>query len=431
MDEVREPSAKRLKKSLMEEEEDESLTYKEKEVPKGIDTKWCSEVLSLVLRDPSTHDVTFKTSDGGSVSAHRVIVAAGSPVFHAMLYGNMKESSQKEIDLPNVDTATLNMLFFFIYTGHVQTTLEKRCYLLQAARYFAIDKLIKLCSNSIGNVLDLDNFSSVVEFAVEHKFDFLLERCLKFIETEAKKVVFTEGFISLRLTVVLTVTKSSKLKIGELNLFLAIVEWSKHQQDKLSEDDIKAVFKQIRYPLIWKSDLLNSVFPTEMADPDLYNSALKYLNGDEYDGPQEQLELRCCFFKVHAIRDTYVESTPRGTLVTMTGRSGCVCCFQVFPEEDNPILFKVLLNRCGGDTSRKFGFNLSDGNREIMRSEISIGQEVDGCIFVHNQRITATIDNKSVSASLLPTKEHRHTEVFLFIGLPCTVLGDQILLHRK
>jgi len=49
---------------------------------------WCSKILASLLNDPSTHDVTFKTSDGGSVSAHRVIV-----VVHAMLYGNMKEST--------------------------------------------------------------------------------------------------------------------------------------------------------------------------------------------------------------------------------------------------------------------------------------------------------------------------------------------------
>ena len=65
------------------------------------DSCWCSNTFSSLLQDTSTHDVTFKTSDGGSVSAHRVIVAASSPVFHAMLYGNMKESNQKEIELPN------------------------------------------------------------------------------------------------------------------------------------------------------------------------------------------------------------------------------------------------------------------------------------------------------------------------------------------
>ena len=47
------------------------------------DSNWCFTTLSSLLNDPSTHDVTFKTSDGGSVSGHRAIVAAGSPVFHA------------------------------------------------------------------------------------------------------------------------------------------------------------------------------------------------------------------------------------------------------------------------------------------------------------------------------------------------------------
>ena len=78
-----------------------------------------------MLQHTSTHDVTFKMSDGSSVSAHRVIVAAGSPVFHAMLYGSMKESSQKEIELPNIERSILKMLFYFIYTGHVKASTAK------------------------------------------------------------------------------------------------------------------------------------------------------------------------------------------------------------------------------------------------------------------------------------------------------------------
>jgi len=79
------------------------------------------ENVRITTRQPQY--TTFKTSDGGSVSAHRVIIAAGSPVFHAMLYGNMKESSRKEIELPNIDSSTLKKLFSFIYSGHVRTTV--------------------------------------------------------------------------------------------------------------------------------------------------------------------------------------------------------------------------------------------------------------------------------------------------------------------
>ena len=54
------------------------------------------------------------------MGAHRLIVSAGSPVFRAMLYGNLRESSQKEIDLPTINTAALNKLLTFLYTGKVE-----------------------------------------------------------------------------------------------------------------------------------------------------------------------------------------------------------------------------------------------------------------------------------------------------------------------
>ena len=49
----------------------------------------------------------------------------------------------------------------------------------------------------------------------------------------------------------LAVTKLSKLIIEEMDLFLAIVEWPSYQQNQFNEDDIKSVFKQIQYPLVW------------------------------------------------------------------------------------------------------------------------------------------------------------------------------------
>ena len=70
------------------------------------------------------------------MSAHRVIVAAGSPVFHAMLYGNMKESRQKEIELPTTDTEILSALLTFVYyTGRVNVNSKNLESVLEAAHY--------------------------------------------------------------------------------------------------------------------------------------------------------------------------------------------------------------------------------------------------------------------------------------------------------
>jgi len=59
----------------------------------------------------------------------------GSPVFYAMLHGNMKESKEKEIELPSVDTETLKALLSFMYTGKIEIGSENCLGILEAAHY--------------------------------------------------------------------------------------------------------------------------------------------------------------------------------------------------------------------------------------------------------------------------------------------------------
>ena len=188
-------------------------------------------MLESLLDNPSTHDVTFKTSDGGCVSAHRVIVAAGSPVFHAMLYGNMKESSQKEIELPNVDSNTLKKLFSFIYSGHVRTTVMECLQLLRAADYFDAEELKTMCHDMITKKLytSFDGVlcSNISVFAIEHQLDSLLRTCLNVIENNIEEITDGSWFGTLPLSVLTMLVKSSCLEVRELDLFLAVVEWCK------------------------------------------------------------------------------------------------------------------------------------------------------------------------------------------------------------
>jgi len=129
-------------------------TDKEYQAVPWRDDSWCPYLLSYILQDPSTHDVTFKTSDGGSVSAHRVIMGARSPVFHAMLYGNTKEKTESEIELPTVDTEILRMLVGFIYTGQMwPVDSDRRLDLLQAAHYFDVEVLQDMCTDLIAQSL--------------------------------------------------------------------------------------------------------------------------------------------------------------------------------------------------------------------------------------------------------------------------------------
>ena len=347
-------------------------------------SNWCSKTFGALLEDSSTHDIVFKTSDGGSVGAHRAIVAAGSPVFRAMLYGNMRESSQKEIDLPTTDTETLNKLLTFLYTGKVDVDSDCIVQILVTAHYFDIALLETMLVDFIKNSLGIVNVFPIVAIAIRQKFDQLFEHCLEFMCDHADEVVQHESFKSVSSEIILLLCKSSEFRIKELNLFLAVVEWYKHNQDQVPETVVKSIFQEIRYPLIPKSDLVNTVRPTKMADPSLYTAALEYyLFPDKYEGPQSQIIHRKCpsqdslFINVTPLYMD-VTKTSDGVIISRYGnsrfRAWGLCIAQVYPTERQHIQFKVIVKCISGNRN----IHLVTRSFEVDDPTIPVGSVTDG-----------------------------------------------------
>jgi len=368
---------------------------------------WCSKTLAFLLNDDSTHDVTFKTSDGGSVSAHRAIVAAGSPVFHAMLYGNMKESSQKEIELPNIDSIVLKKLFCFIYSGEAQANLMEYMELLQAADYFDISQLKTICLDVIGNEMVLKfKFNNLIcrnitIYAVKHQFDPLVQSCVSLMENNAGSIVYSLWFGCLPFSVLTMFVKSSNLEVRELDLFLAIVEWCKQHNDAISDDDVKSLFQHIRYPLMQKNDLIEKVRPTYMADPDLYKAALEYHDTDKFDGPEDQLKPRMFYFDFEAMEDDIkMEQTAKGTILTNDGPATFVTCVtKIFFKDSLKVPFTFCLNSCRN--KRETLVKLYDVSHCIIASnnvvKLPIGEKVQGIILHGVKGISVNIGNLKLS----------------------------------
>ena len=140
-----------------------------------------------------------------------------------------------------------------------------------------------------------------------------------------------------------------------------------------------------------------------MADPDLYKAALKYRNNGHYDDPQEQLHLRNYFFDFYPddSQEIRVEDTSMGTLVTKIMQSGD-SSFSENPLnvlEDDPTIFKIFIKRCCDKAKIKFEvchFMADQPMARMNSSEFPIGEEVDGTIFIQNQRLRAKIGDKSI-----------------------------------
>jgi len=398
----------------------------------GADSSWCESKFSILLQDPSTHDVTFKTSDGGSVSAHRLIVTAGSPVFHAMLYGNMKESTQKEIELPNIDGTLLKQLFYFIYTGHVKASVSMCLTLFQTADYFDVSELKALCVRIIKSKLCIENCRYVATFAVTHQIDTLITACVNFMEDRASFLVYCDFEEThsdpYPLPAIVAFLKSSDLDVCELDLFLSIVLWCENQKDLLNPDDIKSVFELIRYPLIQKDHLIEKVHPTNMADPDLYKAALEYHDTLQYDGPEIQITMRKFYFDFDPVFGLMIEHTPKGTVITklqsLTRKQTCM----VKIDFDTTIRFIFCLKNCSNKRKTKLFLSYgatSDCNSydDVNVESIPIGEEVAGSFYYFEDFLNVEIGDEVLCLS---------TEDFstMYFGITLYSEGDQISIFK-
>ncbi|XP_065886966.1 BTB/POZ domain-containing protein 9-like [Dysidea avara] len=366
-------------------------------------------------------------------------MGARSPVFHAMLYGNTKERNEREIELPTVDTEILKMVIGFIYTGQMWAASSDQCLdLLQAAHYFDVDVLQDMCTDMIAQSLDVHNYCRFFTIAVEKQFQILSQRCLEFMEENAHEVIRGTEFNSLPFQALTMFFSSSNLEVREVDLFFAIMEWSKQQKDNLLEEDAQKMFKLIRYPLMQVSDLLEKVSPTNMADPDLYKAALEYhLMPENFTGSPEQTEVREFYFDFYEAPDMQVSHTPKGTLIThvdggVEEDSEVGITATTAPiNEQQPILFKVCVKNSNIDSVIKLLVNFKDetapeGSRKpfsrIRIDNLPIGKEVDGLFSVNGDVMIMKIGENVAATSV------RGKELGICVSMNCC--GDQLQFTR-
>ena len=79
--------------------------------------------LALLLETGSHSDVTFKVEDE-SMEAHRIMLTSRSPVFHALLSGEMREGKEGVVVIEDVRAPVFRALLHFVYTDSLP---EVRC----------------------------------------------------------------------------------------------------------------------------------------------------------------------------------------------------------------------------------------------------------------------------------------------------------------
>jgi hypothetical protein len=129
--------------------------------------------LKSMFNNPIGSDIILKVNDSENnenknfLYAHKIILTQRSPVFHSMLLGGMKESSQKEIFLKDISFKTLSQLIEFLYTDEIQLdetwNYNDVIELFQSADKYGVSFLKNLCEEHLIKSINLENVCQILD----------------------------------------------------------------------------------------------------------------------------------------------------------------------------------------------------------------------------------------------------------------------------
>ena len=192
------------------------------------------------------------------IPAHKFILAISSPVFYAMFYGEMAETSGT-IQLPDCDYESLLEFFRFLYSDKVNLSGSNVMQVLYLAKKYLVPSLADKCTEYLQKHLKASNVFSVLPQAQKFEDKDLEERCWEVIETQTENALMSEEFVTLERSLVTSVVKRERLNIEEVDLFKAVDRWATKEVERqgLTPDGVvkrgilgEEIVEAIRFPVM-------------------------------------------------------------------------------------------------------------------------------------------------------------------------------------
>ncbi|XP_070532214.1 kelch-like protein 20 [Ptychodera flava] len=216
------------------------------------------------------------------IFAHRIILSACSPYFHAMFTGELAESRQTEVTIRDIDEHAMELLIEFAYTstivveeGNVQTLLPAAC-LMQ------LQEIQDACCEFLKRQLDPSNCLGIRAFADTHACRDLLRIADKFTQHNFQEVMESEEFMLLPNNQLTEIISSDELNVrSEEQVYGAVMAWVKYN---IAERRclLPQVLEHVRLPLLNPKFLVGTVgsdllIKSDESCRDLVDEAKNYL----------------------------------------------------------------------------------------------------------------------------------------------------------
>ena len=198
-------------------------------------------------------DVTLSV-DNQNFSAHKIVLASGSPYFNAMFTNEHKESKQEQVLINGIDATTFESLLNFIYSSVLEICVENVQNLLAGANHLQLTSVVNACCDFLKVRIEPENCLGIAAFAEMHGCADLQTASWRYALENFSEVALTEEFLTTPASYLIELIRSEDLNVrSEEEVLDCVLRW--FQNDQLAhENSIHLVLQHVKLPLIpWQT----------------------------------------------------------------------------------------------------------------------------------------------------------------------------------
>ena len=250
------------------------------------------ERTTFIFNNELLSDVKFvvpaSTSESESkkvIPAHKFVLAISSPVFYAMFYGQMAETTDS-IELPDCEYDSLLEMFRYFYTDKANLSGSNVMQVLYLANKYIVPSLAEKCTAYLRVNLKASNVFCLLSHAQKFEDKDLEDRCWEVIEEQTEEAVTSDEFVTVERSVVEAVVKRERLNLKEVELFKAVDRWATKESERqgITLDEKRRILGEeiveaIRFPLMSEKEFVSIAFDSHVLTFREVGDMMKHYNG--------------------------------------------------------------------------------------------------------------------------------------------------------
>lgn len=154
------------------------------------------EDLGTFLNEPLYSDIIFEMDSGEEFFGHRIILSRCA-FFRAMFESDMAERTKTRIQIKDVPKDVFALVLGYLYSDELKESQVDMMALFSAADRFGIDRLKRICEQSILSTMTIENACGILQAADMASAQLLRKKSIEYIMRNYDAVLKTSAFEDL------------------------------------------------------------------------------------------------------------------------------------------------------------------------------------------------------------------------------------------